>query len=181
MNTWQRRAQVWQVRFYIAVILFLLGLLSVIQTPDLSSAMSVTALSTLTPIPTSIKAVIPVRIEVAEGIRVYYFLANAGYQGEGGSDSTYEVVPGNQVKLLWFVSGAQSVYLATTNADSAGVLGPLPAEGSILVCPLSGQSYYVLYAGGLPNTVPGVGLGIWVPPSQMYPAYQGTGVPCWKH
>jgi hypothetical protein len=87
-------------------------------------------------------------------------------------------VPGSAVTLRWSVGGTSEVYM--TGSDDFDVRGPLPATGTMDVCPRSGGSTYTLYAGGHPGEVTGVDLYIWVPPSTHYPANMGQGNPCWS-
>jgi hypothetical protein len=120
------------------------------------------------------KDIPPIDVQILLNPYVDYFMADTDRQGAG----TYEVVPGSWVTLRWSIQDTDEIYM--TGLGEFEVRGPLPAVGTMEVCPRSGSGNYTLYAGGKPDEVPGVSLFIWVPPSTHYPANMGEGNPCWE-
>jgi len=113
-------------------------------------------------------------VQILQNSYVETFTADTGRQGAG----SYAAVPGSAVTLQWSVHDTDEVYI--TDQRTAEIVGPLPAVGTVEVCPRSGSNTYTLYAGGKPGELPGVDLYIWVSPSTHYPANMGEGDSCWK-
>jgi hypothetical protein len=121
-----------------------------------------------------ISADIPrIDVQILHNPHVEYFTADTGRQ----SASSYAAEPGSWVTLRWSVHDTDEIYI--TEPGESEMHGPLPAIGTIEVCP-RGSGSYTLYAGGKPGEVPGVDLFIWVSPSTHYPANMGQGNLCWE-
>lgn len=108
--------------------------------------------------------------QILRNPRVEYFTADTSRQGAG----SYAAAPGSGITLRWSVHNTDEIYM--TVAEESELRGPLPATGSMGICPRSGGNSYTLYAGG----GPGVDLYIWVSPSTHYRANVGEGDSCWR-